>query len=401
MKGKKLNVFLSLLLLLSRTFEGEGASTTSKQPSTCFQGPSGIPGRNGYNGLPGRDGRDGAKGEKGVTGPPGSRGVKGDAGQNGADADHRNWKQCAWKREDSRDIGLIKDCVFDKKKDNTALRVVYQGNLYLLCNHCCKRWFISFNGAECSGPLPIDVVWWMKNNNYPTYKPGSIEGYCDNIHNGKIRVGINIGNCPGYGDSNGYTGWNSVSRLMIEEVPRFLTRICKDHLAFRRNGIGHNGIPGPYGPPGAKGEIGMADVLDLVVLKETQDKMVQTLTTETGNSVRGGEDSRDIGLIKDCILKKDDTFLRVVYQGNIYLGSCGSCCKRWFITFNGAECSGPLPIDAAIWIRNADEDNLRPGAIEGYCDNIHKGKIRVGITLETVLDMETPTVIQAGCQCPA
>ena len=25
-----------------------------------------------------------------------------------------------------------------------------------------------------------------------------------------------------------------------------------------------------------------------VVLKETQDKMVQTLTTETGNSVRGG-----------------------------------------------------------------------------------------------------------------
>ena len=50
--------------------------------------------------------------------------------------------------------------------------------------------------------------------------PGAIEGYCDNIHKGKIRVGINIGNCPGYGDSNGHTGWNSVSRLMIEEVPR-------------------------------------------------------------------------------------------------------------------------------------------------------------------------------------
>ena len=68
----------------------------------------GIPGRNGYNGLPGRDGRDGAKGDKGVAGPIGSRGVKGEVGQNGADADHRNWKQCAWKGGDGRDGGLIK-----------------------------------------------------------------------------------------------------------------------------------------------------------------------------------------------------------------------------------------------------------------------------------------------------
>ncbi|XP_078371439.1 collagen triple helix repeat-containing protein 1-like isoform X1 [Oculina patagonica] len=191
MNGKKLNVFLSLLLLLSCTFEGKGASTTSKQPGTCLQGPSGIPGRNGYNGLPGRDGRDGAKGDKGVAGPPGSRGVKGDAGQNGADADHRNWKQCAWRSEDSRDIGLIKDCVFDKKKGDTALRAVYQGNFYMNCYGCCKRWFITFNGAECSGPLPIDVVWYVAYNKQHSHKPGAIEGYCQNIHKGKIRVGIN------------------------------------------------------------------------------------------------------------------------------------------------------------------------------------------------------------------
>ena len=74
----------------------------------CLQGAPGIPGLNGFNGLPGRDGRDGAKGVKGVAGPPGSSGVKGDAGQNGADADHRNWKQCAWRSEDGRDGGLIK-----------------------------------------------------------------------------------------------------------------------------------------------------------------------------------------------------------------------------------------------------------------------------------------------------
>ncbi len=87
----------------------------TQQSGTCLQGPSGVPGRNGYNGLPGRDGRDGTKGDKGVAGPPGSRGVKGDAGQNGTDADHRNWKQCAWRSYDSRDIGLIKVVLINLK----------------------------------------------------------------------------------------------------------------------------------------------------------------------------------------------------------------------------------------------------------------------------------------------
>jgi len=69
-------------------------------------------------------------------------------GPSGKDAAHRNWKQCAWKNvNDSRDIGLIKDCQITKIKDDTALRVVYQGNIYVGgCSSCCKRWFITFNG---------------------------------------------------------------------------------------------------------------------------------------------------------------------------------------------------------------------------------------------------------------
>ena len=62
----------------------------------------------GHNGLPGRDGRDGAKGVKGVAGVPGPRGVKGETGPSGTDTDHRNWKQCAWRNSDPRNIGLIK-----------------------------------------------------------------------------------------------------------------------------------------------------------------------------------------------------------------------------------------------------------------------------------------------------
>ncbi len=116
---------------------------------------------------------------------------------------------------------ILQDCVFDKKREDTFLRVVYQGNIYLGgCGSCCKRWFITFNGAECSGPLPIDAAIWIRNADEDNRRPGAIEGYCDNIHKGKIRVGINIGNCPGYGDSNGNTGWFTASRLIIEEVPR-------------------------------------------------------------------------------------------------------------------------------------------------------------------------------------
>ena len=71
----------------------------------CVQGSPGIPGRNGHNGLPHRDGLDGAKGEKGVAAPPGPRGIKGQAGK--VAAEERNWKQCAWKKANGRDVGLI------------------------------------------------------------------------------------------------------------------------------------------------------------------------------------------------------------------------------------------------------------------------------------------------------
>ena len=43
-----------------------------------------------------------------MIGSTGSRGQKGAAGENGRDDDHRNWKQCAWKNYDGREIGLLK-----------------------------------------------------------------------------------------------------------------------------------------------------------------------------------------------------------------------------------------------------------------------------------------------------
>ena len=73
-------------------------------------GPAGLRGVKGENGMTGPPGPRGGKGEKGMTGNPGPRGLKGEMGPNGTDTDHRNWKQCAWKKQDNRDTGLIQVC---------------------------------------------------------------------------------------------------------------------------------------------------------------------------------------------------------------------------------------------------------------------------------------------------
>ena len=106
-------------------------------------------------------------------------------------------------------------------QDKTSLRVFYSGALRIyMCTRCCKRWFFTFNGAECTGPMPIDGIIYMNIvGGLEPLRIRHIEGYCENIPRGVVRVGFNVGNCVGYGNVNAYSGWNSVSRIVIEEVP--------------------------------------------------------------------------------------------------------------------------------------------------------------------------------------
>ena len=46
-----------------------------------------------------------------------------------------------------------------------------------------------------------------------------IEGYCNRISKGPVRVGFWVGNCAGYSNADANSGWNSVSRIVVEEVP--------------------------------------------------------------------------------------------------------------------------------------------------------------------------------------
>jgi len=194
-------------------------------------GPAGVagsPGPQGPKGPRGDQGYDGKQGNQGPPGPAGPPGAKGDVGDKDPQGPPgtlgSNWKQCAWKNiNDGKDTGLIKECVFNKKSDKTGLRVFWNGALRLYnCHACCRRWYFTFDGDECSSPAAIDGVVYMNRGEGGTknlHRVRQIEGVCEKVHKGAVRVGFWVGNCVGYGSADAETGWNSVSRIYVEEVP--------------------------------------------------------------------------------------------------------------------------------------------------------------------------------------
>ncbi len=51
------------------------------------------------------------------------------------------------------------------------------------------------------------------------YRPHFFEGYCEILARGTIGVELWVGKCHGRTLNDAYTGWESMSRLIIEEVP--------------------------------------------------------------------------------------------------------------------------------------------------------------------------------------
>ena len=116
--------------------------------------------------------------------------------------------------------------MFVKKNRDTALKVEFDGDFRVaFCKHCCKRWYFTFNGVECSNPATIEAIdaIWQNHGRTDTnlHKHSQIGGYCEGIGKGTVRVGLVVGDCPGFkSGSNAYAGHKSVTRIMIEEVPK-------------------------------------------------------------------------------------------------------------------------------------------------------------------------------------
>lgn len=118
---------------------------------------------------------------------------------------------------------LFQECSFNKLHENTAIRVSFQGSTHIYANKVCSRWFFKFDGIECSGPLPIESIFytdWWKSEKPDNYRHQSFEGYCENLPQGTVSVELWVGQCSGYALSRTYTGFlGLVSRIIIEEVP--------------------------------------------------------------------------------------------------------------------------------------------------------------------------------------
>ena len=118
---------------------------------------------------------------------------------------------------------ISQECVFKKMSDKTGLRVFWNGVLRIAgCHNCCRRWYFTFNGAECSAPAAIDGLVYMVHGNSARkdlLRVRQIEGVCEKVDKGTVRVGFWVGNCAGFGFADAKTGWNSVSRIYLEEVP--------------------------------------------------------------------------------------------------------------------------------------------------------------------------------------
>jgi hypothetical protein len=97
--------------------------------------------------------------------------------------------------------------------------VFYAGTLLSAGSAVCTRWYFTFDGAECTKPATIEGVVYVHTTQVYPYRHRHIEGYCNQVPKGHTRVGFWIGKCQGYSLGNGYTGWNSMSRIVIEEVP--------------------------------------------------------------------------------------------------------------------------------------------------------------------------------------
>lgn len=96
--------------------------------------------------------------------------------------------------------------------------------------------------------------------------------------------------------------------------------------------------------------------------------------------------SKDNGLLKECIFTKQDSnsVLHVVYEGNLHIGLCKTCCKRWYFIFNDVECRSPGPIDAVLsGGLGLDYPFYSQGRIEGFCETrFSAGPVRVGLQMK-------------------
>eukprot|EP00050_Salpingoeca_kvevrii_P018478 m.74627 g.74627 ORF g.74627 m.74627 type:complete len:305 (+) comp8063_c0_seq2:1102-2016(+) len=127
------------------------------------------------------------------------------------------WTECAFPNiESGADSGTIVSCSFVKKSDDSVVELTWNGNIRVICNACSRRYYLLIDGVECTSPKSLDTMLYDVNNDNH-HRPGYITGMCTHAGGSPILAGPHTLSLATSGEGDAYTGWQSTSRLIIEE----------------------------------------------------------------------------------------------------------------------------------------------------------------------------------------
>ena len=100
---------------------------------------------------------------------------------------------------------------------STNLRVTaHSSSLITACTYCYASWFITFDGTKCS-PIPINGIAYHGANE-DVVRPHVFTGFCNIKKTGSVNVALNVGTCTTHKTGDALTGFQSTTRIIVEEV---------------------------------------------------------------------------------------------------------------------------------------------------------------------------------------
>jgi hypothetical protein len=209
---------------------------------------------------------------------------------------------------------------YNKKEANSLLELTFTSSMRNYPNNgSCCRWALRVNGAQCNPALNANV-YISPGGDYHHIR--TLTGLCPNIGAGNVTVQPWVEQCPGYGNSDCYTGWQSTTALIVRERPA--------------------------------------------------GDRIKHATAVNGNWGHDATNPLPISIAYDK--QEADTPLRLTFSSNMRTYPNNATCCRWAIRVNGNNC-GP-PVNGNVYISPGGNYHQHR-TITGMCDNIGAGRITV------------------------
>eukprot|EP00049_Salpingoeca_infusionum_P002939 m.61450 g.61450 ORF g.61450 m.61450 type:complete len:499 (+) comp11866_c1_seq2:62-1558(+) len=132
------------------------------------------------------------------------------------------------------DTCVVMNCAFTKQFDHTVIRLTFTGNARFISHGSRAHWWLEVDEKPCiphdgdpnnGGGIDASL---HQTSNYDNHRIMTIFGFCDRLAGGgTIRAGQhNVRLRLKTDANNAYTGWQSSSRIIIEEFPPGDHRVC-------------------------------------------------------------------------------------------------------------------------------------------------------------------------------